>query len=98
MPCPGTLKVNGEKADPEIPGDSKWNLRSRGQGRPGKSWRKQPWTDVVVDLCLQGGQKVKRIKYFGHIKRHNSFLKTILEWREEGKDQEEDSVTYGRIT
>jgi hypothetical protein len=38
-PCPGILKVNERKTDPEILGDAKWNLRSRG---PGKIWRKRP--------------------------------------------------------
>jgi hypothetical protein len=37
--CPGTFKVNEGKADPETLGGAKWNLRSRGQGGFGNTWR-----------------------------------------------------------
>jgi hypothetical protein len=43
--------------------------------------------------------KTRQLKYFGHIKRHDSLLKNLLEGVEQKANaQEEDSVTFGRIT
>ena len=43
--------------------------------------------------------KIRQIKYFGHIKRHDTLLKTLLEGKKsKGGEQEVGRNTSGRVT
>ena len=42
--------------------------------------------------------KIRQIKYFGHIKRHDTLLKTLLEVKSKGSEQEVGRDTSGRVT
>jgi hypothetical protein len=73
------------------------------------SWKEKKTNKAVLEKLamkqdLLKEVKTRQLKYFEHIKRHDSLLKNILEGRVEGKRargnvnvQEEDSVTYLRI-
>ena len=42
--------------------------------------------------------KIRQIKYFGHIKRHDTLLKTLLEGKVKGKRARGSRDTSGRVT
>jgi hypothetical protein len=42
--------------------------------------------------------KIRQIKYFGHIKRHDTLIKTLLEGKVKGRRARVDPDTNGRMT
>lgn len=47
---------------------------------------------------VDGNKKNRQLKYFGHIKKHNTFMKTILEGNMKEVKREVDNGTIGKKT